>query len=258
MGVYVLDVYTDSRTRDMVVGCQNAVMSEDMAAQVYCTQGSYSTAVGASGGTHSGGGALDFARFRRDGREWTWNELCSIAICLRQVGFAAWPRERIPGTWERHVHAEAIGCPDASAAAKAQWTDYSNHRDGLASNAADPLQHFDVTWEQFHAANPYCLEDIMASLSDLTSVLRSEGVSGAGDAPRMLSKVTSQLGQVVAGVLRSEGVSGAADAHYNGSEKVLAAIADVRTAVQGISDRVAVLEGGSPAQAVIQDAPPTH
>jgi hypothetical protein len=144
--------------------------------------------VGASGGTHAGGGALDFSRFRRDGREWNWNELCTIALCLRQVGFAAWPRERIAGTWERHVHAEALGCAVASPAAKNQWTAYKNRRDGLKGNAPDPLTHYDITWEQFHAAHPYVLEDVMASLDDVRSavstetakVLRSEGVSGAG------------------------------------------------------------------------------
>jgi hypothetical protein len=169
MSVNVLGVQSDPRTGDMITGCRNAIMSTDMAAQVYCTQGSYSTAVGASGGTHAGGGALDFSRFRRDGREWTWAELSTIAICLRQVGFAAWPRERIAGTWERHVHAEAVNCSDASQAARNQWVAYRNHRDGLAGNAPDPLPYYDITWEQFHAANPYVLEDVMASKQEVVS-----------------------------------------------------------------------------------------
>jgi hypothetical protein len=184
----------------MVTGCLNAVMTADMAANVYCTQGSYSTSVGASGGTHAGGGALDFSRFRRDGREWNWNELCTIALCLRQVGFAAWPRERIAGTWERHVHAEAIGCGDASQAAKNQWTAYKNRRDGLAGNAADPLTHYDITWEDFHAAHPYVLEDIMASLADVEAVVA-----------RHTDGIVEAVAAKVLSMLRSEGVSGAAD-----------------------------------------------
>lgn len=136
-------------------------LPEDMAAQVYLTQGSFTTGVGASAGTHAGCGVVDVARFRRDGREWTWAELCQIAAALRHVGFAAWPRERIAGTWERHIHIVCIGCPDLAPAAANQVTAYKNGRDGLAGNAADTLTqaYRNVTWESFQAANPTFIED---------------------------------------------------------------------------------------------------
>jgi hypothetical protein len=102
--------------------------------------------------------------------------------------------------WERHVHAEAIGCADASPAAKNQWTAYKNRRDGLAGNAPDPLTHYDITWEDFHAAHPYVLEDIMASLADLNAALAASE-----------SRVVEQVASKVLSILRSEGVSGAAD-----------------------------------------------
>lgn len=240
MAVLLLGVYTDSRTRDMFVGCQNAVMRPEVAAQVQLAQGSYMPASRYSGSTHSGGGALDVGRFRKDGQEWTWDELCEIASDLRQVGFAAWPRERIEGLWERHVHCEALDCPDASAEAKGQWADYRNHRDGLASNGPDPLPYVNASWESFHAANPYCLEDIMASINDLAGVLRSEGVSGAGDAGHMLNAGYRDgfLKAVVNGVvatLRSEGVSGAADPAHNGNQALL-------DALNAVSDRLAAVE----------------
>lgn len=92
-------------------------------------QGSYNPGgVGASGGTHDGGGAVDLAPY-------DWLSKVKVA---RQVGFAAWHRTAIPGEWPEHVHMIAIGDLQMSDAAHAQVQDYYNHTDGLVDNAHDP------------------------------------------------------------------------------------------------------------------------
>jgi hypothetical protein len=96
-------------------------------------QGSYNTSVGASAGTHAGGGAVDLMPY-------DWENKVHV---LRAVGFAAWHRPTLPGVWGEHIHAILIGDEDASSQAKAQITDYRNHRDGLASHAADNTWHPD-------------------------------------------------------------------------------------------------------------------
>lgn len=94
-------------------------------------QGSFNTSVSASGGTHAGGGAVDLAPA----------DYANKVHVLRAIGFAAWHRPAIRGLWVEHVHAVLLDDAVASAAAKAQWTDYRNHRDGLADNAYDPTWH---------------------------------------------------------------------------------------------------------------------
>jgi hypothetical protein len=91
-------------------------------------QGSYNPGgVGASGGTHDGGGAVDLVWYdiRRKNRQ------------LRKVNFAGWPRRALPGEWSRHWHGILIGNDKASPEAKQQVEAYRNGRDGLASNGPD-------------------------------------------------------------------------------------------------------------------------
>lgn len=91
-------------------------------------QGSYNRGgVGASGGTHDGGGAVDLVWFdiRRKNRQ------------LRKANFAGWPRRTLPGEWSRHWHGILIGNDKASPEAKDQVRAYRNGRDGLASNGPD-------------------------------------------------------------------------------------------------------------------------
>lgn len=92
-------------------------------------QGSYSTSVGASAGTHSGGGAIDLRPY----------DVTRVVRALRAVGFAAWYR---PHNWDNaggveHIHAILIGCPDLSPAAAKQVIKYRQHLNGLANNAYD-------------------------------------------------------------------------------------------------------------------------
>lgn len=134
----------DARTRDMLLDARawcNAPM--------IITQGSYSTGVSASAGTHSGGGAVDIRAHDR-----TSAERLEIVASMRRVGFAAWLREPIPDVWPYHVHAIAVGCPDLSPAAADQVIDYKAGRNGLANNGPDdgPRTWVNVTWESYLAA----------------------------------------------------------------------------------------------------------
>lgn len=92
------------------------------------TQGSYSTAVAASGSTHAGGGALDLG----------WIGRVADVLSLRMAGFAAWHRNPSQGPWNDHIHAIAIGDPTASPAAKNQVQDYFNGGNGLGGRDDGP------------------------------------------------------------------------------------------------------------------------
>lgn len=91
-------------------------------------QGSYNSGVGASAGTHDGGGAVDLAPYDYENK----------VKAAREVGFAAWHRPTLPGVWEEHIHMIAIGDAEMSDAARKQVQDYYAHLDGLASHAYDP------------------------------------------------------------------------------------------------------------------------
>lgn len=91
------------------------------------TQGSYTTAVEASFGTHAGGGAVDLSVMRQGTYTILWEEIPRLIQALRLAGFAAWLRELDelhPGS-PIHIHAIAIGDRDLSPAA-------SNQLDGPA------------------------------------------------------------------------------------------------------------------------------
>lgn len=89
------------------------------------TQGSYSTRVAASGGTHAGGGVFDS---NQDGTTWS-----RAVAALRAVGFAAWHRLPSQGPWNHHIHAVQGGNPNLSQPAYNQWRDYVNGGDGLGA-----------------------------------------------------------------------------------------------------------------------------
>lgn len=113
-------------------------------------QGSYHEGVGASAGTHDGGGAVDLTAA-------DWAKKVRV---LRRVGFAAWHRTAIPGTWGEHVHAIAIGDKEMSDAAARQVQQYHNHTDGLAGAGPDDFPYhpndvlFDyAAWQKEHILN---------------------------------------------------------------------------------------------------------
>ena len=98
------------------------------------TQGSYNTGVGASAGTHSGGGALDLAAY-------DWKNKVKVAADL---GAAAWYRPYIPGLWGAHVHLIIRKHGNLPSVAQRQVQDWDARppRNGLASHA--PM---DLSWE---------------------------------------------------------------------------------------------------------------
>ena len=97
------------------------------------TQGSYNRGgVSQSAGTHDGGGAVDIVvvHLSRD-------QMNRLNRALREVGFASWIREKIPGLWNIHIHAILVGNTQASLGALNQVTAYRNGRNGLANNGLD-------------------------------------------------------------------------------------------------------------------------
>jgi len=95
-------------------------------------QGSYTTGVSASGGTHAGGGALDISV-----RDMTTTERDHVVWALRKTSFAAWYRPYLAGVWPAHIHAIAIGDRELSAAAAEQVVQYRNGQNGLANHGPD-------------------------------------------------------------------------------------------------------------------------
>lgn len=109
---------------------------------LYILQGSYNSSVGASAGTHDGGGAIDVSV--------SGVNIDRVVLVLRQVGFAAWYRPTRPGVWNQHIHAIAIGDPELSSGAKQQVTEYYQGYDGLAGSGRDngPRLNPIPTWPQ--------------------------------------------------------------------------------------------------------------
>jgi peptidoglycan hydrolase-like protein with peptidoglycan-binding domain len=112
------------------------------------TQGSYSSGVSQSAGTHDGGGAADISVHSLCGRSHA-----AVVRALRTVGFAAWYRTPAQGDWPTHIHAIAISDPDLSSGAQSQVGDYFSGRNGLAGHGPDDGPAVPkVTWEQFKRA----------------------------------------------------------------------------------------------------------
>ena len=109
------------------------------------TQGSYTTDVADSFGTHAGGGAVDISiRHPSDPSTVLWDETDAMVLALRQAGFAAWyraPGALGPGS-PAHIHAIAIGDRELSAAALQQvygpYGGYLQGFDGLPSKYGGP------------------------------------------------------------------------------------------------------------------------
>lgn len=98
-----------------------------LGAAFHITQGSYSTRVAASGGTHSGGGAMD----TNGPRGWS-----AAVRALRAAGFAAWHRTPSQGPWNDHIHSIALGDSSASPSAKRQMASFRRGGSGLGGGMA--------------------------------------------------------------------------------------------------------------------------
>lgn len=118
----------DERTIEMIKWAE-----EKAGFQFRITQGSYSTGVAASAGTHDGGGVVDFSV-----RLMTPKKRNKMVDSLKNAGFAAWYRKKTDGFDSNHVHAVAIGCLDLAPLAKAQVRDFDKGLNGLKSHDADP------------------------------------------------------------------------------------------------------------------------
>lgn len=96
-------------------------------------QGSYNTSVGASAGTHAGGGAMDISTGNMTTTRRTW-----IMNNTRYSFLIGWQRNAISGLWSNHCHLIDPSCPSLSSAARNQVSLYRQGYNGLVGNARDP------------------------------------------------------------------------------------------------------------------------
>ena len=119
--------WVNERTRAMIYAAERI-----LGYRLVLTQGSYSTGVGASAGTHDGGGAIDVNL-----SNWSMTKIWQTVKALRQVGFAAWYRSPT-SDWGRHIHAMAIGDYDINRGiGNDQIGDYLVGKDGLSGHRPD-------------------------------------------------------------------------------------------------------------------------
>ena len=98
-------------------------------------QGSYHSTVGASAGTHDGGGAIDLSI-----RGLATSQQLALVKELRRRNGCAWLRTREYGwTGDPHIHCIVRDEPDLAPAARAQVADYDRGRNGLANHRPDPF-----------------------------------------------------------------------------------------------------------------------
>ncbi len=137
----------NQRTRAMLAEAEK-LLGRD----VVLSQGSYNPGgVGASAGTHDGGGAVDIS-VSDLGTTQRWETVKA----LRTVGFAAWFRTPDEGPWPYHIHCIAVGDTDLSIAARNQVADYYVGKNGLASHAADSTPdayRVPFTWWEKYSRN---------------------------------------------------------------------------------------------------------
>lgn len=114
-------------------------------------QGSYNRGgVGASAGTHDGGGVVDLRTviLSEDERK-------QMVKSLRRAGFAAWFRPAVAGLWGQHVHAVLLGDKEASSQAQQQMQAYIDGRNGLAGNGPDTgWRPKELRWWSFGEGRP--------------------------------------------------------------------------------------------------------
>jgi peptidoglycan hydrolase-like protein with peptidoglycan-binding domain len=132
----------NTRTRSMILEAERR-----LARTFSLTQGSYNEGgVGASAGTHDGGGAADISVSGM-----TTSVRTTVVRVLREVGFAAWYRSPDEGDWGPHIHMIALSDTDQSTAARNQAGDYYMGLNGLANRGPDtgPTVSPIRTWEEY-------------------------------------------------------------------------------------------------------------
>ena len=129
----------NQRTLAMLTHAQQLYGGELEITGYAITQGSYTDAVGASFGTHSGGGAVDLSVLRRGTYTVLWDDLEPLIRALRAAGFAAWLREygELHPDSPIHIHAIAIGDRELSPAAAEQLTGEAGYFRGSSGLPVD-------------------------------------------------------------------------------------------------------------------------
>jgi hypothetical protein len=114
----------NQRTLAMLIHAQELYGGELEITGHAITQGSYSDALAASFGTHSGGGAIDLSVMSEGTYTVLWDDIEPLLRALRVAGFAAWLREygELHADSPIHIHAIAIGDRELSPAAEEQLT----------------------------------------------------------------------------------------------------------------------------------------
>lgn len=138
----------NQRTYDMLVEAESI-----LGFGIVLSQGSYNAGgVGASAGTHDGGGAVDVSVINL-----TTAQRWQTVQAMRTVGFAAWLRTPDQGPWPYHIHAIAVGDTDLPPSARNQVADYYVGLNGLAAHAPDntpaDYQVPFTWWEKYQQAN---------------------------------------------------------------------------------------------------------
>ena len=114
----------NQRTLSMLAHAQGLYGGEIELTGYAITQGSYTSALSASFGTHAGGGAIDISVLRQGTYTVLWDDIELLLRALRAAGFAAWLREygELHADSPIHIHAIAIGDQELSQAAQDQLT----------------------------------------------------------------------------------------------------------------------------------------
>jgi len=158
-------VTLDSRTARMM-----DVVAMRTGPKIIPTQGSFSTSVAASAGTHSGAGAIDLSIRGLD-----TPRVNGIVKVMRQVGFAAWHRLVSDGFSVAHIHGIAVNAPGASAGAAKQVAALRLGRNGLANNGLDPHRNMNLAVIAFEKFLTDTNTGAIADLSDLQAQVRNTG-----------------------------------------------------------------------------------
>ena len=124
----------NQRTLAMLAHAQSLYGGEIDLIGYAVTQGSYTSAVSASFGTHAGGGAIDLSVMREGTYTVLWDDIPSLLAALRAAGFAAWLRDygELHADSPIHIHAIAIGDKELSPAARDQLTGAAGYFRGFS------------------------------------------------------------------------------------------------------------------------------
>jgi hypothetical protein len=187
--VYFGGAFTDPTTVDLLRELQRVTGLD-----ILLTQGSYSTNVSASGGTHDGGGVVDINVYG-----WTDSVIWDVLHASRCMGGVAWHRTPAQG-FAYHIHLLRADCADLSPSARAQNVQYLAGQNGLANRGPDdgPRDCVGMTWAKYNGSSAYrppintgggTSTDWLDMASEaevrkivqeeVTKALRAEGVSGA-------------------------------------------------------------------------------